>query len=109
MSVDILERLVALLAAAKARASEQEPFTFAALTEAVRLLVEEHAAALPRRISGSKITKRDGQHEVEVLKNFARLIRELDRQYRHEMGELRAAAGAKVRTVYLPAKHPEEP
>jgi hypothetical protein len=108
MSVDILERLCVLLAAAKARASEQVPFTFAELGEAVRILVEEHTAALPRRISGSKISKRDAQHEAEVVKSFARLVRELDRQYRHEMEELRKAAATKSRIVYLPI-NPESP
>jgi hypothetical protein len=105
---EALERLCRHLAAAKeTRSAEQAPFTFADLEPAVRILVEEHAAELPRRISGSKVTRRDGQHEAEVLKNFSRLVRELDRQYRHEIEELRKAAGAKVRTVYLPATKPD--
>jgi hypothetical protein len=108
---EALQELCRHLAAAKqTRSAEGAPFTFADVEPAVRILVEEHAAELPRRISGSKVTKRDGQHETEVLKNFFRLVRELDRQYRYEMEELRKAAGAKVKTVYLPASalNPEQ-
>jgi hypothetical protein len=70
--MSVLERLCTLLRETKeTRTAEHAPFTFGELEPALRIVVEERSAELPRRISGSKISRRDALYEAEVLKGCA--------------------------------------
>jgi hypothetical protein len=104
----LLERLCGLLREAKDAKGEQA-LSYADFMESVKKLRADLSGVHARLVMGSRLTKRDAATEAEVLKEFYTFVRGCNNQCMRELEELRTAAGAKVKMVYLPAKHPEEP
>src|SRR5215813_9430504 len=99
----LFERLVDYLRQAKAAKSLGESFSYADFFAALRKLKDELPALHAQLIIRGQLSKLDARKEAETLKELFMLVRSLNDRYQTEVEELRTAASAKVKTVYLPA------